>query len=322
MVLVVVNPAAGRARGAKLREEAWVELKRLFADAIFVESESPGHATRLAAEATDAQLVVAVGGDGTVREVAAGVLNRPAAVAVVPTGSGNDFCKTFGLPLDVKAACRLAREGVVRPIDAARISAVDSPGEPRLSGSNPATVFVNAAGLGFDADVVAEAKKLKHLHGLPLYLLAVFRAIQNYRGSLARITVDGRTWEQRFLLLAVANCRYYGGGMKIAPEAQPDDGLLDVCLIDAVNRPTIVRRLPRFIKGTHVRLREVRMFRTRKLELSLLEPCPIQVDGDIFGPEQARYGLRLLTWRIEALPAALRLVTPPRSHSHTGSLEP
>jgi len=291
--LAVVNPVAGRAHGARLRPRVVAELERLFPGIRVIETAYPGHATELLRGA-DADPAIVVGGDGTVREAAAALAGTNRTLGIVPVGSGNDLLKTLGVPGDPLAACRVCRDGQTRRIDVVRVRAEGSGGLRDMC-------FVNAAGFGFDAAVVAEARKSTRLRGLPLYLAAVFRAVRSYNCPLARITVAGRVWEQRILMLAAANGRIYGGGMKIAPEALPDDGLVDVCVIDAVSRLTIYRRLPRFVAGTHVSLKEVSMYRAAELELEFLEPVMVQLDGDLVPDPTLR------RFRLEVLPSALKV---------------
>jgi YegS/Rv2252/BmrU family lipid kinase len=294
--IAIVNPVAGRAHGARMREQALPELRRLVPGLKVVESSAPGHATELARQHAGAGLVVAVGGDGTVREVAAGLVGNSAELAVVPAGSGNDFNKTVGIPRDVLEACQVAANGAARPVDLARLTA-SGEGEPR------SWVYANAAGFGFDALVIAEARKSTRLRGMPLYLSAVFRAVRNYDCPPVEITVNDRTWRQNVLLLAAANGHCYGGGMRIAPEAKPNDGLLEICVIEAVGRLKVMRYLPKLVKGTHVSLDEVTMLRAPSLELAFDDPVLLQLDGDLV--DASRY----CRFRIESLPAALRIRT-------------
>jgi YegS/Rv2252/BmrU family lipid kinase len=302
-VVCIVNPIAGKAQGAKLRAKAVEELKRLFPDTTIVESNAPGHATALAREAKDSELIIAVGGDGTVREVVAGLMSatrpldsstpRPLPLlAVIPVGSCNDLPKNVGIPADVIQACLVAKEGRARPIDVIRV-------EMSNESTKQQTYFVNATGFGFDAAVTTEAQKSKHLRGLPLYLVAVIRALRNLECPLVRIHAGDFETEQRVLMIATANGRYYGGGMKVAPEAQPDDGQIDVCIGFSMGRFSALRKLPRFVAGTHVTLKEVRMLRAPELELEFLEPVQVELDGDVLVPQPFR------RFRLTALPKAI-----------------
>jgi YegS/Rv2252/BmrU family lipid kinase len=312
-VVSIVNPVAGKAQGAKLRAKAIEELKRLFPDITIVESTAPGHATMLAQAAKDSELIIAVGGDGTVREVVCGLMSaatgpldsstpRPLPLlAVIPVGSCNDLPKNVGIPSDVIQACRVAKEGRARPIDVIRV-------EMSNQSTKEQTYFVNATGFGFDAAVTTEAQKSKHLRGLPLYLVAVIRALRNLECPLVRIRAGELSsafpasqfeTEQRVLMIVAANGRYYGGGMKVAPEAEPDDGLIEVCIGFSMGRFSALRKLPRFVAGTHVSLREVRMLRAPELDLEFLEPVQIELDGDVLVPQPFR------RFRLTVLPKAI-----------------
>ncbi len=294
-VAAIVNPVAGRRHGDRLRETALAELDRLFPGIEVRITRSPGDATALARDLRDSTLVVAVGGDGTTREVADGLAGADASLAVVPVGSGNDFCRTLGIPVDVHEACRVAAAARTREIDFVRLLA-RVPGGTRQSG------FVNAAGFGFDARVVAETRKSRRLRGLALYGSAVFRAVRDYDCPRVVIRTAQREWQQRILLLAAANGRFYGGGMAIAPEAEPDDGQLDVCIIDEVGRFKVVRYLPRLVRGTHGGIEEVTFVRTPTLELEFVDPVVFQLDGDLPGWDDAR------KFRLEVLPRALKVM--------------
>jgi len=311
-VVAIVNPVAGKAPGAKLRARAADELRRLFQEITFAESNAPGHATDLARAAKDAELVIAVGGDGTVREVASGLVSSSGILesstpgpllAVIPVGSCNDLPKTVGIPADVTEACRVAKEGRARPIDVIRV-------EMSSEGLSQQTHFINAAGFGFDAAVTAEAHKSKHLRGLPLYLVAIIRTLRDLECPLVRIRAGALssalpasqfTAEQRVLMIVAANGRYYGGGMKVAPEAEPDDGFIDVCIGDSMGRLSVMRILPRFVAGTHVTVKEVRMLRVPALELEFLEPVKVELDGDVLEPQPFR------RFRLSVLPGAVRI---------------
>jgi diacylglycerol kinase (ATP) len=316
-VVAIVNPIAGKATGAWLRARAVDELKRLFPEIALVESSAPGHATELARVAKDAELVIAVGGDGTVREVASGLvsvdsdlttktprhkeadpeaLTSPASrpdlvsacpggktpvLAVVPVGSCNDLPRNVGIPVDVIGACRVAKGSRTRPIDVVRVEMSDD-------GNTQQTYFVNAAGFGFDAQVTTEASRLKHLRGMLLYLVAIIRTLRSLRCPLVRIRAGAFEAEQRVLMIAAANGRYYGGGMKVAPEAEPDDGLIEVCIGDSMDWSSVLRILPRFIAGTHVTAKEVRMLRVPELVLEFREPVMVELDGDVLEPQPFR----------------------------------
>jgi YegS/Rv2252/BmrU family lipid kinase len=304
-VVSIVNPVAGKAKGAKLRAKAIEELRRLFPDITFFDSTARGHATLLAQAARDAELIIAVGGDGTVREVVSGLMyatrpldssipGPPPLLAVIPVGSCNDLARNVGIPSDVMEACRVAKEGRARPIDVIRV-------EMTNERSTQQTYYANAAGFGFDAMVTTEAQKSKHLRGMLLYLVAIIRTLRHLECPLVRIRAGEFESEQRVLMIAAANGQYYGGGLKVAPDALPDDGLIEVCIGWEMGWWSTLKKLPRFVAGTHVALREVRMLRVPELALEFLEPVQVELDGDVLVPQPFR------RFRLTALPQAIRI---------------
>jgi diacylglycerol kinase (ATP) len=292
--VAILNPAAGRRRGQELAQLALAELKRRMPDVEVCATSKPEDVEVQARSARDRPLVVAVGGDGTVRDVAAGLVGSAAELAIVPVGSGNDFAKTIGVPRDIPAACRIAAEGKATAVDAVRAEMSGPAGTRERH-------YVNVAGFGFDAMVVAEARRSRHLRGLALYVNAVFRAVRDYHCPQVRLKLGDREWRQGILLCAVANGRLYGGGMRIAPEAKPDDGLLDICVAAPMNRPEIMRALPRLVAGTHVTMKKVRMMRAPAMELELVNPAPVQLDGDVI--DTSGY----TTFRMSIVPGAVRV---------------
>jgi YegS/Rv2252/BmrU family lipid kinase len=293
---VILNPNAGKGKGKRLfaRMEKLLKAQGLAFEVL--ETTGPGHATELARAAVErgATTVVAAGGDGTVREVVNGIAGSRAVLGIIPVGSGNDFCKSINLPRDVEAACGLIRSGAVRQFDLGRVGNA---------------FFANAVGIGFDALVVVEANRIRWLRGLPLYVGSVFRAMIRYDCPRVTLELDGRRWEQSILLTACANGQYYGGGFHVAPEARPDDGLLDICVIDRVSRLTILHKLTYVIKGTHARLPEVKFYRARRVVLTSPDVLYVQADGDLL-PEADPHRVE-----VELLPGALPVIVPARSKS-------
>jgi diacylglycerol kinase (ATP) len=264
-----------QARLARLAREAGHELK-------WGATQAPGHAVALAQTAarTGCPLVVAVGGDGTVNEVINGLLSAtpPAdadlpALGVVPIGSGNDFAWGAGLPLDPAVACQRLFDGQTRRIDV---------GHVREAGGR-ARYFCNGCGAGFDAQVALQVERLKWLRGFLIYLVAVLKTlIFHHQVPLLRIAVDEREWTQPSMMLTVGNGRRLGGGFLVTPEAQMDDGLLDVCIAGQLSRLGILLILPRFMRGTHVTHAQVQMARARSVCVASPVPLAIHLDGESF----------------------------------------
>jgi diacylglycerol kinase (ATP) len=329
-IVAIVNPVAGKTQGARLRSKAVDELKRLFPDITLMETNAPGHATELAQSARDSELIIAVGGDGTVREVVCGLMSanpditteaqrhkelraeleaRPDSnpdlvpwclggkapvLTVIPVGSCNDLPKNVGIPRDVIEACRVAKNGKLRPIDVIRV-------EMSEGVNTRQSYFANAAGFGFDAMVTTEAQKSKRLRGMLLYLVAIIRTLRHLECPLVRIRAGDFETEQRVLMIAAANGQYYGGGLKVAPEARPDDGLIDVCIGWEMGWWSTLKKLPRFVAGTHVMLKEVKMLRGPELSLEFREPVQVELDGDVLSPQPYR------RFHLTVLPKAIKI---------------
>ena len=284
----VVNPAAGKGKGALAREAIERAMAPTGLRFDVVVTAGPGDAARLAGLAADegATTVVAVGGDGTVHEVANGLLaaGRPAALGIVPAGSGNDFARALRLPTDVAAACALLVEGKTRWIDVGQVT-VDG-GPPR--------VFLNGVGVGFTAAVAIEARGLGWLTGLPLYVVALLRALAlRFATPLATVRGDGFERPARVTFVEACNGQWEGGGFHLAPNGDPSDGLLDVVVLGAVPRLTFLRLLPAFIAGTHVQSAAVGTYASSRLDVELETAVPVQADGETIALAARRVAVEL-----------------------------
>ncbi|HUF12058.1 MAG TPA: diacylglycerol kinase family protein [Longimicrobiales bacterium] len=298
-IRVILNPTAGGGRAGRMAAAIARELETRGLTAEVVLTREPGHAVELAADAAaDHGLVVAAGGDGTVHEVANGLLRVPeelrsAGLAVLPIGTGNDFVKLLGgARLSHAFDCILA--GTTRPVDAGRVT--------WTGGSE---YFINAMGTGIDVEVVRQIARLPRVPGLAGYLLGVLRALRVFHPIRARLTVDGTLIDRRVMIVAVGNGVSQGGGFYITPDARADDGRLDLCIIAEMPMTRVMRTLPRLFRGRHVGRRDVAMMQFSRLELETDEPLFFQLDGELREPTATR---RLV---VEVVPAALRVAGRP-----------
>jgi len=291
---VILNPAAGR--GAARRVESIVARAfRAQGWAVdVVRTEGPGHAQALAAQAVrqGAKHVVAVGGDGTVHEVANGLLggNTDAALGVVPIGSGNDFAKLLGLfghdPLHAVARLVTARS---RRFDAGRVA-----GE----------WFVNSVGFGFAPAVVKTRNRMQHLRGFLSYLVPVVQTFFQFEPMVFDVTAAGFHERGYMMMIEVCNGTTSGGSYRFAPDADPADGKLDVCLIRRVSLPRFLVAIPRVMRGTHVKMREVALIKTAKLVVcSPAQPLMLHVDGELREPGVNECTVELERGRLNVLVA-------------------
>jgi diacylglycerol kinase (ATP) len=279
-VVVILNPNAGHGRAAEDEAEAVRALTDLGLDFDLVRTSRPGDAVSLARRAAEqgCDVVCAMGGDGTVNEVINGIAGTGAALAVIPVGTGNDFANALGVPKgDVAAACRVLSRGNRRPMDLCRVND---------------RYFASSFGAGFDARVTKAAnERFKRLGGIWTYIFAVMSVIWSFRPGPMRIVADGREIAKSPLLVAVTNWKSYGGGMYICPDAEIDDGLFDVCIVDNVPILKFLYCFPRVIRGAHVTMREVDMFRARSVHISCSRTETYHVDGEVFEADEMELAL-------------------------------
>ena len=268
---IIINPHAGAHR--RLDVETRARLARAALDSCTLDGEVArttgiGTARELARSmvAAGASTLVAWGGDGTVNEVAAEVAFRSVALGIVPGGSGNGLARELGLERRPEAALRTALQGAERVLDVGEIGG---------------KLFVNVAGLGFDAHL-AEMFNTSARRGRAAYFIMTLRALLAYRPSAYTVRAAGETLHEVALLVSIANGRQYGSGARIAPLARPDDGLLEVVLVGARSPWSALWQARRLFNGTVSRLRGVRTLSVQRAELAAPHPLTFHVDGEVF----------------------------------------
>jgi len=298
----LVNPASDN--GATGRR--WPEIARRASSAGLngraLLSERAGQLSELAAQAVadGASLLVVVGGDGTVNEVANGVAENDAVeLAVIPRGTGWDFVRTYGIPHKLDDAIAVARDGTARTIDLGR-------GSFRTwAGEESAAFFANVASVGMSGAIARRANETtKALGGKTSYLWATFAVFARWRVSELRVSVGDQTRRGPMHDVVIANGRFFGGGMMICPEAAPDDGLFDVLLIRDLTKRDLLFTLPKTYRGKHLPHPKAEVLRGRVVEVEAEEPVPIQLDGEQPGTTPARF---------EIEPRGLRVRVPRRT---------
>lgn len=290
----IFNPCSGRNRrrpGLALAIRDFISARTLDAD--FRTTDAPGHATVLAREAAFAGCaqVVAVGGDGTMNEVAQALLHTPTALALVPCGSGNGLALHLGLPLALRDALTLVAD------DCGRVATLDT-------GTADGRPFFNTMGLGLDADVSRRFNGLVK-RGLPAYLRTAWAAWRELRPEHVCVTIDGLRDEFTVLLLAVANSDQYGNHARIAPGARVDDGLLDLTAVEPVDFWAAGAVAVRLFAGTLDRSPHVRRLRASRFTIDRVAPGLIHTDGETHAA-----GARL---EVAVHPRSLRVLVPAAS---------
>jgi len=296
---VIVNPVAG----AYSTRRKWPRISKLLKlvglSFDYEYTEGVGHAIELAkAAASDGyRYLVAVGGDGTVNEVANGILHSPNSadtmLGVVSTGTGSDFARSVGIPRHYVSACSCLTSSRRSLIDVGVV-------EYKSKGQTLRRFFVNAAGVGFDAVVVEATERLpKYFGGTIPYLVGLLRTLFSYKNKAVVVDVGGKVEAKRILSVIVANGDYFGGGMHVAPEASLNDNLLDVVVVGDMGKFELLKALPTIYNGTHVTHPKVRMEKAAYVTIESSERILVHADGELLGEGPASFWL---------MPAALNIV--------------
>ncbi|MDD5370818.1 MAG: diacylglycerol kinase family lipid kinase [Anaerolineaceae bacterium] len=261
----------------------------------------PTHATELARQAGEDgyDLVVAMGGDGTVHEVVNGLMQLPPerrpSLGVVPVGSGNDFAFALGISSKPEQALRQVLTGDLHPIDIGRVC--DNFGRNEY--------WTNTIGIGFDTIVTIYSRKVPLFQGFAVYFLAVLQTILfNHEPFRLELKVDGQRSSREVIMLVLCNGKREGGGFLIDPQASVQDGSFSYLAIDTVSRLRMLATIPYFLNGTHHKLAYVHAAPFRQLELSSTRSLYIHTDGEVF----AGFGSRVNHLTVETLPGAINAV--------------
>jgi YegS/Rv2252/BmrU family lipid kinase len=285
---LVMNPAAAGGRPLELLGDVRRELSSLGAEHRVIETRDMSHASEAAiAAAAGDEVVVAMGGDGLVGKLA-GALRERALLGVLPAGRGNDFARELGIPTDTAAACRLLVEGTERRLD--------------LGEANDAP-FICIASAGYDSEANRIANEARLVRGNLVYAYAALRALASWRPATFTVTIDGEAHHFTGYTVAAANTRFYGGGMQVAPEADPSDGLLDVVLIEQTSKLRFLSNLPKVFSAKHVELDGVSMFRGHEVRIEADRQFDVYADGDVCAALPAT---------VRLVPGELRVIAPHR----------
>ena len=288
-LVLIANPNSGKGRVGQELPEIERQLNSLGLRSRIVQTEGPGHATRLAREALEAgeRFIVAAGGDGTVQEIVNGMLrdDRPvddqAVLGVVAAGSGSDFVRTFGLPGDSIRSVRHLAGDLLYPIDVIRIDYRDADG--------PATRYCpNIAEAGLGGAVVARARRLPRWIGRTRYFLGFWLSLGGFRPAEMKVRVDRKEFSGRANNVVVANCQFYGAGMKISPRSYPGDGALDVQISHGPKSEAFTL-IPKIYRGEHLPHPNIAEFRGRVVTVDAERPLPVEADGEVLGTTPATF---------------------------------
>jgi YegS/Rv2252/BmrU family lipid kinase len=280
--LFIINPAAGKGKNLKLIPM----IEKIFKDkedqCLIEVTKGIGHATEIAKSHSEKgdYRIYSVGGDGTLNEVLNGMVNSSSSLAVIPSGSGNDFIKSiynFSKQDKIEDILHKMIKGEEKYIDLCEFND---------------RYFINIASVGFDAEVAYNSirlKKLPFIGGKLAYILGIILTVFNYKSYKLSISIDGKIISLDALLVAIANGRYYGGGINVAPKAEINDGLFNICAIEKVGRFKILTLFPKVIKGTHAEIKEVSFYSGSKVRIESDEEIAFNIDGEITKGKEAEF---------------------------------
>lgn len=298
-ILIVANPTSGRGRGQRTAEKVADLLRRQNRTVAIAFTQAKGDAERTVRElssknAANVNCVVACGGDGTIQEVVNGIMclknearGSVPVLGLAPAGRCNDFTRVLGITTDPRQIAQTIIGGHTPAIDIGRVND---------------RYFCTVATMGVDAEVSSFVNNMKMpLTGTPAYIYGALRVLARYKPHTVRIESDFGVIEKPILLASSANTSTYGGAIPIAPNADPSDGLLDLCMIDSVSRWRAMTLLPAVMRARHVKLREVAFHKVRSMRITSEHPLDIWADGEWITKTPAQ---------IQIEPAALQVCRP------------
>lgn len=286
-ILFIINPISGGKEKQKIPALIDTYLDRTKFNANFSFTSYIGHAAEIAEEAANKNfdIIVAVGGDGTINEIASKIIAQQKILAIIPFGSGNGLARALNIPMDVKRAIKVINRLNVATIDAAILNS---------------KYFFNVAGIGFDAHISAAFVGNK-TRGLKGYLQMIFKEIKSYTAQTYELTIDGATYTKKAFILSVANSSQYGNNVHISPKSTLDDGWLEVCII----KPLPWYKLPilayKMLRSTTHHSKWVEIISGKRIQINRLKEGAIHIDGEPFF-----MGKKI---EIEIIPAALNVIT-------------
>lgn len=288
-IMVIVNPIAANGRVGRKWPSVKEFLEKKGVPFSFALTQYPAHAIALAAEAVEKgfKTIVAFGGDGTLNEMLNGVfrygISSEITLGAVPGGTGSDFTRSLGLPRDPIKAFEKILEGKTIRVDLGEIECFKEDKPERR-------YFINVAGLGFDAVVAERTNRApKFMGGTLPYLCSLLITLLTYKSLPFKINIDSQTLELKAYLVVVANGKYFGGGMFIAPEAVLDDGKFYVAIGEDMSRMEFLSLVPSVYKGTHITHPKVKVYEAQTVKVSSEATLYIEAEGEVVGVAPATF---------------------------------
>ncbi|NUN08541.1 MAG: diacylglycerol kinase family lipid kinase [Ignavibacteriaceae bacterium] len=278
-VILIINPASGKGTRKNIISEAVNKVRIVYPECECYYTSKSGDARQFAdkLKETPGLLFIVLGGDGTINEVINGLGEKSKVIfTVLPIGSGNDFCKTAGYSRDIDQLIERISNPVIRPIDSGLLQFTSKSQQFSLN-----RYFVSSSGLGFDGLVAKISNRKSILKGILLYLSSVIVALGRFKPVEIEALIDEETIRGKKFLVSLGNGKTSGGGFLLTPEAELDDGLLDVCIADDISNFRVFTLLPKAINGSHIREKEIYYAKFSKMELKIKTGFIIHYDGEV-----------------------------------------
>lgn len=275
--LFIINPVSGK--GAT--KDMIPVIKKLMKDydMDMKISRSPGDATKIAKAYKEKYTdIISVGGDGTLTEIVDGLAGFEGNLGIIPAGTGNDFARTIELPSAIETCLDIIIQGKTRAVDI-----------PTVNNSR----FINVASFGIDSGVIIDTDKIKKkITGTTAYVLSALKNIMQFKPYRVTMEIDDMTVSEEVVIVAVGNGKYFGGGMKVTPNAEIDDGLLDVVIARKTKKSKLVQLFTKLFKGTHMSDPIVEHYKCKKFSIMSSDEIFINTDGNLIGkvPAQIEVG--------------------------------
>ena len=267
--LFIINPVAGKRKDNTMITMINEVMSKYNCTYEIKITEKVGDAKLFAKEARNKAFstIVSVGGDGTLHEVVNGMAGGPQKLGIIPAGTGNDFARVLNIPFDLREAIEVLVKGSSTLIDVGKLND---------------EYFINFCSIGLDALIAQEANKIKkYFSSTYAYIIGVIKGLIGFRSLKVDLVIDGNRYQEHMMLMAVCNGAYYGGGMKIAPQADFSDGEFDICIVSKMSKIKLLFLFPTIFKGNHLKYKEVKMYRGKEVQLFSTETMNVNADGEI-----------------------------------------
>lgn len=285
----IVNPAAARGKCAKIGEKLESYCKSNGIDFHLEYTKKPGEATSIAnCSVKNFECIVAVGGDGTINEVVNGMIDSKIKLGLIPAGCGNDLVRTLKFPNGLSQILDVLFSLKTRLIDI---------------GKAGNTYFHNGLGIGFDAWVVQETLRIQKLRGHFLYFYSILKTIYKYKSPFIQLSYGNSKREERIFMINAGNGIYMGGGLKLTPEAEIDDGLLDINIIEDLTKLEVIQNLLSVYRGTHTQLPQVTTNKIEQMVIESEEGFAMHVDGELISTDEK-------SLEVSIVPKAIEVIVP------------